>query len=49
MPATPRRNNKATRIAFSILGTPPNMPQRRKRKRKDTSVRDVVTGLIAVE
>ncbi len=45
MPATPRRDNKATRIAFSILGTPPNMPKKRKRRRKEVVVEESMIGL----
>jgi hypothetical protein len=38
MPAMPRPNKKATKIAFSIIGTPPNMQHvkedKSKRRRK---------------
>lgn len=29
MPVAPRQNRKATKIAFSILGTPPNLKFKR--------------------
>lgn len=31
MPAAPRRKDKATKIAFSILGTPPNLKSKRSK------------------
>ena len=34
MPAAPRPSKKGTTIAFSIIGTPPNLRKKRKRKRR---------------
>lgn len=31
MPVAPRQKNKATKIAFSILGTPPNLDFKRSK------------------
>jgi len=34
MPAMPRTNNKITKIAYRILGTPENMQSEKKYRRK---------------
>lgn len=34
MPSMPRTSSKATKIAYAILGTPPNMIKSRKRRPK---------------
>lgn len=41
MPVAPRPNKKATKIAFDILGTPPNMVKRRKSKKRKKIDRQV--------
>ncbi len=35
MPGAPRPDNKAKKIAFDILGTPPNMLSYNKRSKKE--------------
>jgi len=34
MPSAPRQNKKATKIAFDILGTPPNLSFKRNAKQE---------------
>jgi len=34
MPSMPRSNKKATKIAYDILGTPPNMQGKKTKKPK---------------
>ena len=42
MPIMPRNNKKASGIAFSILGTPPNMKKQRRRKSEHPGVKSDV-------
>lgn len=39
MPAMPRIQGKATKIAFRILGTPPNIAFKRNKKEKEVNRR----------
>ena len=35
MPVAPRANKKATKIAWRLLGTPPNLDKRQGKRNKD--------------
>jgi len=48
MPAAPRSNKKATKIAFKILGIPANIAFRRNKKQKAVNKRLVFEETIRV-